>query len=233
MNILPLFERSGPTLRVDDVHKSYRRGGQTFGALAGITCDVAPGQLTVLMGPSGCGKTTLLNILGGVDRADTGRIWVGGAEITRHSDDLQLSRHRLTEVGFVFQAFNLIPGLTAIDNLQLPMAARGVSKASRTERARALLDLVGLRSKQDKRPDQLSGGEQQRVAIGLALANDAPTILADEPTGSLDSENGRRVTELLRDLAVRVGKTVLVATHDEMVAALGHRRLTMRDGRLL
>lgn len=232
MTTRQLFSRSGVPVRLEGVRKTYRgRRGQHV-ALAGIDCVLATGQLSVLMGPSGCGKTTLLNVVGGVDMADAGNIIVGDNDLMARRDDDQWSQYRLTEVGFVFQGFNLIPGLSALQNVALPMSANGMAESDCAWRARELLELVGLRQKLSQRPDELSGGEQQRVAVALALANDPPLILADEPTGSLDSENGRRIMELLSQLATTVGKTVLVATHDDMVSGYGHRWFKMRDGQV-
>ncbi|MFT5372657.1 MAG: putative ABC transport system ATP-binding protein [Bacteroidia bacterium] len=225
-----LFERTGFDISVIDVVKSYRIGEEMFNALNGVTCSMPSGNVTVIQGPSGCGKTTLMNLLGGVDILDSGKVLVGSDELIKTTDESWLSRYRLNDVGFIFQAFNLIPGLTAFDNLQLPMTVAGMSAAERKERGHALLDLVGMRQKADKRPDELSGGEQQRVAIALALVNDPPLILADEPTGNLDSTNAMIVTDLLCELAHKSGKTVAIATHDSMVGERGDQRLYMRDG---
>ncbi len=225
-----LFSRQGLDITVRDLYKTYRTGEQTFTALNGVSCDIRMGQVTVLQGPSGCGKSTFLNMLGGIDRADKGTAKVGDKDLSQAMPEWALSHYRLYDVGFVFQAFNLVPGLTAIDNLQLPMTVTGRPHQERIARGRALLELVGMRDKVDKRPDELSGGEQQRVATALALVNDPLLILADEPTGNLDSTNSMTVADLLCSLAHEFGKTVVIATHDPAVGARGDVVLQIRDG---
>src|SRR5207249_5313122 len=175
--------------------------------------EVPTGHAVAIMGPSGCGKTTLLNLLGGVDRPTAGRILIDDQDLTQ-MNERGLETHRLLRVGFVFQFFNLIPSITAIENLELPMVMAGVPEAECRSRAKALLGLVGLESKGQKRPEELSGGEQQRVAVALALANDPALILADEPTGNLDSTNAAVIATLLKSLAVEHGKTVIMVSHD-------------------
>ena len=184
------------------------------------------------MGPSGCGKTTLLNLLGGVDRPTTGRILIDGQDITS-MNERALEKHRLLKVGFVFQFFNLIPSITALENLELPMVMAGASERDCRERARTLLGLVGLEAKGQKRPEELSGGEQQRVAVALALANDPSLILADEPTGNLDSTNATAIAKLLRSLATDYGKTVVMVSHDPKTVELFPEVHAMRDGRFV
>jgi putative ABC transport system ATP-binding protein len=225
-----LFRQAGLAVTVQEIWKSYSIADELFHALKGVSCRIQPGSVTIIQGPSGCGKSTLLNMLGGVDHPDRGQVTVGEQSLEKERSQRVLADYRLRKVGFVFQSFNLISGLTALDNLQLPMTALGLDRTSRNARGRALLDLVGIASKADKRPDALSGGEQQRVAVALALANDPPLVLADEPTGNLDSTNAGRVTDLLCDLARRFGKTVVVTTHDPAVAARGDVVLQMRDG---
>ena len=223
-----LFHRPGMDVSVRGLTKQYRVGDTTYPVLKGIHCDMSPGEVAILQGPSGCGKTTFLNMLGGIDQPDGGQIQIGGVSLERMESDL--ARYRLLDVGFVFQAYNLIPGLTALDNLQLPMAVAGHRHAERVNRAHALLELVGMHDKAAKRPDELSGGEQQRVAIAVALVNDPPLILADEPTGNLDSRNGGIVADLLCELARDYGKTVVICTHDPSVGARGDRLYRVRDG---
>jgi ABC-type lipoprotein export system ATPase subunit len=225
-----LFNTPGVTVRTDMLRKSYRSGDQSYTALDGLTCEIPAGQVTVIQGPSGCGKTTLLNIVGGVDFADSGTLTVNGVDLTAKRDGRMLARYRLKDVGFVFQSFNLIPGLTVDANLQLPMAVAGIPPHEREIKARRLLDLVGVADKRGKRPEQLSGGEQQRVAIALSLVNDPPLILADEPTGNLDSKNTVVVVKLLRMLAHDWHKTIIVSTHDPLVAEQGDQIFMMRDG---
>ena len=225
-----LFNKPGVTVRTDKLRKSYRSGEDAYTALHSLTCEIPAGQVTVIQGPSGCGKTTLLNIVGGVDFADSGTVTVGDVELTRQRDERKLARYRLNDVGFVFQSFNLIPGLTVDANLQLPMAVAGLPHDLRKAKAEQLLELVGIADKRGKRPEQLSGGEQQRVAIALSLVNDPPVILADEPTGNLDSKNTGTVVGLLRMLAHEWKKTIIVSTHDPLVADQGDQILVMRDG---
>jgi putative ABC transport system ATP-binding protein len=230
MSIAGLFERPGQDIQVSGLYKHYRTGDVTYTALDGLSCDIPKGKVTVLQGPSGCGKSTFLNMLGGIDRPDRGRVEIGGRNITNGMRESDLSRYRLEDVGFVFQAFNLVPSLTAIDNLQLPMTVTGRTHTARIDRGEKLLTLVGMQSKLAKKPEELSGGEQQRVATALALVNDPVLILADEPTGNLDTKNSTLVTDLLCALAHEFGKTVIIATHDPFVGARGDQVFQMRDG---
>jgi putative ABC transport system ATP-binding protein len=194
-----------------------------------MSWEVRPGEAVALMGPSGCGKTTILNLLGGMDRPTSGEIWVNGENVARMSER-QLENYRLRNVGFVFQFLNLIPSLSAQENLELPMLISGVPAEERRARAEKLLDTVGLKEKGFKRPEELSGGEQQRVAVCLALVNDPQLILADEPTGNLDSSNARVIAGMLIDLAKSRGKTVIMASHDPQVVQHFQRVYHMRDG---
>jgi ABC-type lipoprotein export system ATPase subunit len=229
---IELFARAGSNIHVRMLNKSYRVGDAQFRALTDVSCSISQGRVSIMQGPSGCGKTTLMNILGGVDSPDSGAVVVEGAGQIDRKDERALSSYRLTEVGFVFQSFNLIPGLTALDNLQLPLTVAGKKADARQARSLALLDLVGMKSKANKRPDALSGGEQQRVAIALALVNDPPFILADEPTGNLDSANATIVIDLLVSLAHDFGKTILITTHDTLVGERGDSIFKMRDGEI-
>jgi len=210
-----------------DLIKVYRTGKTEVIALRGLNMHVKPGEVVAVMGPSGCGKTTLLNLIGGLDKPTAGAIFVGGRNLVEASER-ELERYRLLEVGFIFQFFNLVPTLTALENVELPMALAG--SPGRRERAVELLELVGLADRAHHKPDELSGGEQQRVAIACALANDPPLILADEPTGELDRENAKMVVELLTRLSREFGKTCIIATHDYMVARAADRILRMEDG---
>ncbi len=219
------------SVRVVELTKRYSTAAAEVTALDRVTREFAPGASVALMGPSGCGKTSLLNLIGGIDRATSGSILVGDADLNR-LDERELESYRLRKVGYVFQFFNLIPSLTAGDNLELPMLIAGVGKDERRARAQRLLETVGLDRKGGKRPEELSGGEQQRVAICLALVNDPPLILADEPTGNLDSANVAVVTGLLVSLS-KQGKTVIVATHDPEVAEAFSSIHLMRDGRFV
>ncbi len=222
-----MVERRGVEVVAKDLIKVYRTGKTEVIALRGLNMHVEPGEVVAIMGPSGCGKTTLLNLIGGLDRPTAGVVIVGGKNLVA-ATEAELEQYRLLEVGFVFQFFNLVPTLTALENVELPMALAG--RPDRAKRARELLELVGLSDRAHHKPDALSGGEQQRVAIACALANDPPLILADEPTGELDRENAKLVVDLLTRLGREMGKTVIIATHDYFVAKHADRILHMEDG---
>jgi putative ABC transport system ATP-binding protein len=227
-----MFKNKGVEVKVSGVSKRYKMAAEEVHALRESTWDVKTGEAVAIMGPSGCGKTTLLNLLGGVDRPTTGKILIEGKDITQMSER-DLEKHRLLKVGFVFQFFNLIPSITAFENLELPMVMAGVAESECRERARTLLGLVGLESKGQKRPEELSGGEQQRVAVALALANDPALILADEPTGNLDTTNATVIAKLLRSLATEYGKTVIMVSHDPKTVEEFPTIHGMRDGRFV
>ncbi len=230
-----LTESSAPAshgsaeVRLDGVGKTYSTAAGEVTALRDIAWSVPSGSAVAIMGPSGCGKTTLLNMLGGMDRPTGGKIWVGDTEVTA-MNERALEAYPLRQVGFVFQFFNLIPSLSAFENLELPMVLAGIPAEQRRGRATSLLATVGLLEKGHKRPDELSGGEQQRVAICLALVNDPPLILADEPTGNLDSANVEIITDLLVSLSTKRGKTVIVSCHDPKVVEAFPKVYRMRDG---
>jgi putative ABC transport system ATP-binding protein len=215
-------------IQLRGVSKTVMSGGQPLTILHPLDLDVASGRCLAIIGPSGSGKSTLLGLIAGLDAASTGTIAIGGIDITRLDEDA-LARLRGEKIGFVFQFFHLVPSLTAIENIQVPMEIAGRRDAS--ERAQALLDEVGLHDRGHHYPSQLSGGEQQRVAIARALANDPPLILADEPTGNLDSSNGRHVLDLLLQVRRSRGVTLVLVTHDPSVAAVADDRLVLRDGR--
>jgi len=227
-----MFEHKGVDVRVEGLSKRYEMAAEEVHALRESSWDVGKGEAVAIMGPSGCGKTTLLNLLGGVDRPTTGRILIDGQDLTR-MNERALETHRLLRVGFVFQFFNLIPSITAIENLELPMVMAGVPESECQSRAKMLLGLVGLEAKGRKLPEELSGGEQQRVAVALALANDPALILADEPTGNLDSTNAAVIANLLKSLAVEHGKTVIMVSHDPKTVELFPTVHAMRDGRFV
>ena len=218
-------------LEVENLSKKYEMGGRTIRALSKASFRVMRGDFVAIMGPSGSGKTTLLTLIGCMDRPTGGRIVLEGVEVTG-VPEAALYRIRREKIGFIFQNFNLIESLTAIENVELPMEGLKGSRKQRRERARELLDLVGLGDRGGHSPLQLSGGEQQRVAIARSLANDPVVILADEPTGNLDSETGNSIIELLNKLASDRGCAVLVATHDSFLGSLSNRTLSLRDGRL-
>ncbi|MGI8824536.1 MAG: ABC transporter ATP-binding protein [Chloroflexota bacterium] len=220
-----------PTLSVRDVDKRLRLGGETIVILRGVTFQLERGEMTALMGPSGSGKSTLLGIVAGLDRPSEGSVMLDGKEIGNLSER-ELASLRSQKIGMVFQSYNLIPTLTALENVQLPLYVPG-RNGHRLDRARELLDEVGLGHRLGHRPSQLSGGEQQRVAIARALIADAPLIVADEPTGNLDSDTGHALMDLLLGLRARRGTTILLATHNDSIAAMADRTLRMRDGRLV
>jgi putative ABC transport system ATP-binding protein len=216
-------------IRIDDVHKEYVSGRRTIQALRGINLSIGRGEWVTLLGPSGCGKSTLLNILSGIDRPSSGTVTINGTEISSRTEE-QLSQWRGQNVGIIFQFFQLMPTLTAQENVVLPMDLAGRGRDRR--RAHDLLARVGLAELGGNLPSELSGGEQQRVAIARALANDPPLILADEPTGNLDSETGARVLALFHELWQQ-GKTIIMVTHDRSIAARGSRTIELRDGEVL
>jgi len=217
---------SGAAVVVQHVRKSFEGG--RIRALEDVSLQLAPGELVALTGPSGCGKSTLLNLIGALDRPDSGEIYVAGEDVVHIRDG---SAYRAGTVGFVFQFHNLIMTLTALENVQVPMLGR-YSRAERQRRAAELLVEVGLGQRMESYPPTLSGGERQRVAIARALANGPRLLLADEPTGSLDSETGAQILDLLRRLRDEYGTTILLVTNDDGVAAQADRTLRIRDGLL-
>ncbi len=218
----------GVRVKVVDVVKIYDSSGNPVKALGGVSLEVHPGEAVAIMGPSGSGKTTLLNLIGGIDRPTSGTIEVGGVVLNPLSEK-QLAEFRLKYIGFIFQLFNLIPSLTVSENIEIPLLAAGAPAGERKRRVVELANKLGLGDKVDRYPEELSGGERQRVAIACALANDPPLVIADEPTGELDSENAKAVTEILVSLA-REGRTVIIATHDPLVARMADRIVLLRDG---
>jgi len=213
-----------------DLKKHYRMGESTVRALDGVSIAVEPGEFIGLLGPSGSGKSTLLNLIAGLDRATDGSLRAFGDDLARMSSDA-LSRHRQRNVGIVFQSFNLVSTMTAAENVSLSMMFAGVRRPERDRRAQALLEAVGLGGRQRHRPPELSGGEQQRVAIARALANGPHLLLADEPTGNLDSRTSAEIMALLTDLNTRDGKTIILVTHDARLAQKYARRtVTLLDG---
>jgi len=214
---------------VDSLVKAYKLGSVEVQALRGLSIKVETGGMVSIIGPSGSGKTTLLNILGGLDRATAGTVRVGDTVLT-DLEPVELVYYRREVVGHIFQTLNLIPTLTAAENVELPMMAAGTSRGTRSARTNELLNVVGLLDRQDHKPDELSGGEQQRVAIAAALANDPPLLLADEPTGELDSVNAKMVTDFLVKVNRELGKTVIMVTHDQNVARAADNIMRIEDG---
>ncbi|MFJ8431508.1 ABC transporter ATP-binding protein [Kitasatospora sp. NPDC094019] len=221
-----------PMVAVTEVHRSFGTGERAVHALRGVSFTIGRGELTALKGRSGSGKTTLLNLVGGLDAPTGGSITLDGTDLGSLDEDGRLALRR-DRLGFVFQSFGLLPVLTAAENVGIPMRLRKVPAAQREERARTLLALVGLADHANQRPGELSGGQQQRVAIARALANEPDLIIADEPTGQLDSETGRSIMELLRAVVRSEGVTVLVATHDPNLMELADRVVELRDGRVV
>jgi putative ABC transport system ATP-binding protein len=211
-----------------DLSRNYHMGDELVHAVRGVSLDVDDGDYLAVVGPSGCGKSTLLNLLGGIDRPSGGSVEIGGDRVDRMRD-ADATRFRLLRVGFVFQRFYLMPALTALENVELPLAEAKVTRRERVARARELLAYVGLAARLDHRPAQLSGGEQQRVAIARALANRPRLLLADEPTGELDAHTGAEMIALLGRVNAD-GTTIVVVTHDEDLARAAKRVVHMRDG---
>lgn len=214
-----------------DLQKVYVMGEEKVAALAGISLAIGRGEFTAIIGPSGSGKSSLMNILGGLDRPTAGTYRFEGEDVGQFDDD-QLADFRRRRIGFVFQSFQLLPRLSALQNVELPMVYAGVLPQERRERAAALLERVGLGSRKDHRPTQLSGGQQQRVAIARALANKPDLLLADEPTGALDTQTGEEVLALFNELNGQ-GLTLIIVTHDLEVAARAKRRVSFRDGHIV
>ncbi|ANC30923.1 ABC transporter ATP-binding protein [Isoptericola dokdonensis] len=218
-------------LRCADVTRTFGRGDAQVHALQGVTLEVAAGELLVVRGPSGSGKTTLLNVLGGLDAPTSGRVWLGERELTAVPADEVLAARR-DEIGYVFQSFGLVPVLSAAENVEVPLRLRRVPAGERAERVADALERVGLSGHADQRPYELSGGQQQRVGIARALVAEPRVLLADEPTGQLDSATGRRVMDLLRELVHTAGTAAVVTTHDPELVARADRVVDLHDGAL-
>jgi putative ABC transport system ATP-binding protein len=218
-------------IRCIDVRKVYRHGENEITALAGVSLDIAKGEFAVIMGPSGSGKSTLLHLIGGLDRPTDGKLLVDQRLIGQMADD-QVTLFRRTKIGFVFQFFNLLPTLTALENVALPLVLDGRSKQEADERAKTLVHEVALGERKDHLPEEMSGGEIQRIAIARALAFNPPILLADEPTGNLDSRTGESILSLLRQVNRENGCTIVMVTHSEEAARYGSRTIFLRDGRV-
>lgn len=218
-------------IRCIDVRKIYRQGENDIIALAGVSLDITKGSFVVIMGPSGSGKSTLLHLIGGLDRPSSGDLLVDGRLIGQMDDD-EVTLFRRTKIGFVFQFFNLLPTLTALENVTLPFVLDGASKRDAERKAQSLLEKVGLAQRKHHLPDELSGGEIQRVALARALAFEPPILLADEPTGNLDSKSGEAILLMLRRINQEQGSTIIMVTHSEEAARHGDRIIFLRDGRV-
>ena len=218
-------------IRCIDVRKVYRQGNNEIIALDGVSLDIAKGEFAVIMGPSGSGKSTLLHLIGGLDRPTSGELLVDQRLVGQMADD-QVTLFRRTRIGFVFQFFNLLPTLTALENVALPFVLDGRSKEEAEQRATMLLDKVGLQNRKDHLPEEMSGGEIQRIAVARALAFDPPILLADEPTGNLDSKTGESILSLLRQINRDAGCTIVMVTHSQEAAGYGGRTILFRDGKV-
>ncbi|MCH8870280.1 MAG: ABC transporter ATP-binding protein [Chloroflexi bacterium] len=226
------LDQETPHITLRDLSKTYHEGDQVRAVLDGVNATFQQGEIIALLGPSGSGKSTLLNLISGIDTPTSGEVIVDSINLTSLSER-QRTLYRRSNIGYVFQFFNLVPTLTVLENLLLPLELNGISGDDALDRAMTLLKEVGLDARADSFPDRLSGGEQQRVALGRALVHDPALILADEPTGNLDSATGRQVISLLESMARQRGKTVLMATHVSEAANIADRVFTIRDGRLL
>ncbi|MGZ0017615.1 ABC transporter ATP-binding protein [Yeosuana sp. AK3] len=215
-------------IKIRNIIRDFKLGQEIVNVLKGIDLDIERGEYVAIMGPSGSGKSTLMNIIGCLDTATAGTYILNGKDVSKMSDD-ELADIRNTEIGFVFQTFNLLPRTTALDNVALPMVYAGVSKSERTKRAMDVLKSVGLEDRMEHKPNQLSGGQRQRVAVGRALVNHPSIILADEPTGNLDSKTSLEILNLFDDIH-KAGNTVIVVTHEEDVAAHAKRIIRLIDG---
>jgi putative ABC transport system ATP-binding protein len=221
--------QNGVVLQGDGLTKQFRSGDLVVDALRGVDITIKRGEIVAIIGPSGSGKSTLMGILGGLDSPTAGRLEIGGVDVTKMGEN-QLAEIRNEYIGFVFQQFNLMPTLTAIENVALPIQFASKPKFNPRERATELLTTFGLQERLKNRPSQLSGGEQQRVAIARALANDPPLLLGDEPTGALDTENGNLVLDTLFQAQAELGTAIVIVTHDPRVAERADRTLVMTDG---
>ncbi len=218
-------------LSLNNINKEYQQGDVTIHALQNVNLELSSGEFAALVGPSGSGKTTLLNLIGGLDNPTSGLIQLNGQDMTQFNE-AELSRFRLFEIGFVFQAYNLVPVLSALENVELIMVLQGKHKKDREERAQHYLKLVGLQTMQHRRPNALSGGQQQRVAVARALAAGPRIVLADEPTANLDSENAFALLDIMHNLTHEEGTTFLFSTHDPRVMERAERIVTLRDGKI-
>jgi putative ABC transport system ATP-binding protein len=225
------MDRAPTFIEIRRLSKAYRRGGQVVPVLTDITLDVASGEFTALMGPSGSGKSTLLNLIAGIDKPDSGELRVGGIDITELSES-ELADWRAGHIGFVFQFYNLMPVLTAFENVELPLLLTSLSRAERRDRVALTLAMVSLEDRAEHYPSELSGGQQQRVAIARAIVTDPALIVADEPTGDLDRVSAGEVLGLLRRLNEEIGKTILMVTHDAQAARSARRIIQLEKGEL-
>ncbi len=221
---------SEPVIRIRDLTRHYVMGTETVQALRGVSLDIARNEYVAIMGPSGSGKSTMMNMIGCLDTPTSGEYWLNGQEVSQLTDD-QLARVRNKEIGFVFQTFNLLPRATSLHNVELPLVYAGISARERRARASAALGRVGLGNRMDHRPNELSGGQRQRVAIARALVNEPSILLADEPTGNLDSTTSEEIMNVFSELH-RQGQTIIMVTHEADIAAHAERTVVLRDGKV-
>lgn len=217
-----------PVIRVNGLHKDYRMGSDTIHALNGVDCAIQENEYVAVMGPSGSGKSTLMNIIGCLDRPTTGEYWLSGENVSKFGDG-SLARVRNRRIGFVFQTFNLLPRASALQNVEIPLMYGGVGRRQRRARARETLDRVGLSDRMKHKPSELSGGQRQRVAVARALVNEPEILLADEPTGNLDSRTGEDIMDLF-DALHDAGQTIILVTHESHIANRAHRHVHLHDG---
>lgn len=223
-------EESRALIRTEDLWKTYQMGDSEVHALQGVSFEIARNEYVAIMGPSGSGKSTLMNLIGCLDSPSRGRYWLNGKLVSEMQDD-ELARIRNREIGFVFQTFNLLPRATALHNVELPLVYSGVSPRERLQRAQQALEMVELAGRLEHKPNELSGGQRQRVAIARALVNQPSLLLADEPTGNLDSQTGIEIMKLFERLH-RSGNTIILITHERDIAEYAHRIISIRDGRI-
>ncbi len=219
-------------IKLENINKEYRMGEEIVHAVSSVSLEIKEGEFVALVGPSGSGKSTMMHIIGGLDTPTSGRVIVDGQDLSSASDK-ELSRYRNEKIGFVFQAFNLHPTYTATENVALPLIFSGIGQSNRMKMAAEALDIVGLAERASHRPNQLSGGERQRVSIARALVTQPKILLADEPTGNLDSKNGKHVMALLSQLNKEKGITLIIVTHDMEIAKEAGRIIKMRDGKIV
>ena len=229
MSIMPSGVRGIPAVQVVEVTKTYKVGSMEYPALRGVSFRIERGELASIIGPSGSGKSTILNIVGALDRPTSGRVFIDGINLRKLSDD-RLSILRNRKIGFVYQSFNLIQRLTAAENVEMPLLARNLGTSDRHNRALKMLKAVGLGRKANKRPTELSGGEQQRVAVARALVTQPALVIGDEPTGNLDSKTTKDILNLITQVNRTTGATFILVTHNQEVAETTHRIITIRDG---